>query len=172
MELVIIAAVAENGVIGRDGGLPWRLPEDLRRFKRVTTGRAVIMGRKTFETLPGPLPGRRNLVVTRQAGYRAEGVEVCGSLDEALACARCDSGRAGPVYVLGGGEIYRQALPLADRLDLTRVEAAVEGDTFFPDVDRSRWELIESEDRRCVAGHSHDFRFETWRRSERANAAN
>lgn len=168
MDLVIIAAVAENGVIGREGGLPWRLPEDLRRFKRVTTGRPVIMGRKTFETLPGPLPGRRNLVVSRREGYRPEGVEVFGSLEDAVRAARAQpdsGGQAGPVYVLGGGEIYRLALPLADRLDLTRIEASVKGDTMFPDLDWSRWTLVESEEKRGLEGHTHDFRFEIWRRT-------
>lgn len=165
MELVIIAAVAENGVIGREGGLPWRLPEDLRRFKRVTTGRPVIMGRKTFETLPGPLPGRRNIVVSRREGYRPAGVEVFGSVEEAVSAARETADQEGPVFVLGGGEIYDLALPLADRLDLTRVEASVEGDTRFPDVDWSAWELVESDPRRGLEGHSHDFRFELWRRT-------
>jgi dihydrofolate reductase len=164
MILTIIAAVAENGVIGRDGDLPWHLPEDLKRFKRVTSGHTVIMGRKTFETLPSALPNRRNLIVTRQPGYRAKGVEVYASLDDAVAAAGVSAGEDEVVYILGGGEIYRLALPMADRLDLTRIEAQVDGDTMFPDVDWSGWTLESGERHADLAGHSHAFRFERWHR--------
>lgn len=164
MVITIIAAVAENGVIGRAGGLPWNLPEDLRRFKRVTSGHPVIMGRRTFETLPGPLAGRRNIVITRNPAYQADGVIVVGSLDAALA----DAGRVvdgdDPVFILGGGEIYRLALPIADRLDLTRVLANPEGDAWFPDVRWVDWDLVSRDERGPDDRHAVGFRFETWRR--------
>jgi dihydrofolate reductase len=142
MKVSLIAAVAENGVIGRGGQLPWHLAADLQRFKRLTMGHTIIMGRKTWESIGRPLPGRRMIVITRQDDYCAEGLEVASSLDAAIdvAAARDDE-----AYVIGGAEIYRQALPRADRLFLTRVQAIVEGDTTFPEFDPSHWRLVESE---------------------------
>jgi len=131
-EIVLIAAVARNGVIGRDNGLPWRLKGDMRFFRESTTGHTVVMGRKTWDSLGRPLPLRRNVVVTRNPAFRAEGVEVVGSLDAALAIAG-----EGPIFVIGGAELYRQALPRADRLLITEVDAEVEGDARFPDFDRA-----------------------------------
>lgn len=145
MRITLIAAIARNGVIGRDGGLPWHLPADLRRFKAVTRGHQVVMGRRTFESLPGPLPKRRNIVVTRQLGYDAHGIEVAHTLDEALAMARAEaSGPDETVFLLGGAQLYAAALPIADRLDLTMVDAEVEGDTRFPAFDESAWREVES----------------------------
>lgn len=125
-EIVLVIARADNGVIGRDGGLPWRLPEDLKRFKALTLGAPMIMGRKTFESLPGLLPGRRHIVLTR-GDWRAEGAEVARTPEEALALA-------GPprVSIIGGAEIYRLFEPIADRVELTEVHAAPEGDTVQP----------------------------------------
>ncbi len=143
MQISIIAAMAENGVIGRDGQLPWHLKADLQRFKRLTMGHTIIMGRKTWESIGRPLPGRRMVVVTRQNGYQAEGVQVAASLDDALALARLAGDEE--AFIIGGAEIYRLALPLADRLYLTRVLAPVEGDTTFPEFDASHWRLVESE---------------------------
>lgn len=140
-ELVIIAAVARNGVIGRDNRLPWHLPEDLAHFKALTLGQAVIMGRKTWESLPErfrPLPGRQNIVVTRQSGYVAEGAQIAHSLAEAL--AKVEASRT--AFVIGGAELYAQALPLATRLELTEVDLAPEGDAFFPAVERSTWQEV------------------------------
>ena len=142
ISLALVVAVASNGAIGIDGGLPWRLPGDLAFFKRVTLGKPVVMGRKTWESLPRkPLPGRPNLVVTRAQGYMADGAEVFGSLDEALerGAALAYAASVDEVSVIGGAEIYRQALEKADRLYLTEVAAAPEADTYFPDFDRSAW---------------------------------
>lgn len=145
MRLALIAAVAENGVIGRDNALPWYLPEDLAHFKRVTLGKPVVMGRHTFESIGRPLPGRTNIVVSRRDGFRAGGCEVAASLDEALELAGRAARREGvdEVVVIGGEKLYAAALPRADRLYLTEVHAAVEGDVNFPAVDWSQWIEIE-----------------------------
>ncbi len=136
-----MVAVAENGVIGRSGDLPWRLREDLRRFRRLTGGHVVIVGRRTQESimrrLGGPLPGRRTIVLSRQAGYRLPGCEIARTLDDALQLARGEE----EVYVIGGAEVYREALSRADRIYLTRVHAAVEGDAFFPPLDPEEWRV-------------------------------
>jgi dihydrofolate reductase len=133
--VVLVAAVASNGVIGAGNGLPWRLADDLRRFKALTMGHAVIMGRRTWETLPRALPGRQNIVVTRQHGYAAAGAETASTFDEALARVRLP----GPAFCIGGGEIYREALPRATRLDLTEIARDFEGDTRFPPLPAGQW---------------------------------
>lgn len=146
IRIVIVAARADNGVIGREGDMPWRLSTDFRRFKTLTMGKPLVMGRKTLESLPGLLPGRPHVVVTRNADYTApEGVVRASSLDEGLRIAASLAHDAGKdeVCVIGGGEIYRQALPLADRLYITHVEAAPEGDTTFPDIDPEVWAIEE-----------------------------
>lgn len=136
--LSLIVAIAENGVIGRDGGLPWRLPEDLKWFKARTMGKPIIMGRKTWESFPRrPLPGRTNIVVTRDAAYRAEGGVVATSLDAALAIARAEA--TDEIMIIGGAELYALALPRVQRIYLTQVAIRAEGDTFFPALDRSAW---------------------------------
>ncbi|MGE0392873.1 MAG: dihydrofolate reductase [Vicinamibacterales bacterium] len=140
MSVAIIAAVGANGVIGRDGGLPWHLPEDLKRFKALTMGHTLVMGRETYDAIGRPLPGRRTIVVTRQAAWSAPGVDVAHSVDEALLMA----GR-GAVFVAGGGEIYRQCLDRADVLHLTLVDTAAEGDTWFPEFDRSVFREVSRE---------------------------
>ncbi|MBX3576881.1 MAG: dihydrofolate reductase [Rhizobiaceae bacterium] len=150
MKVVIHVAIAENGVIGREGGLPWRLSTDLKRFKAETMGRPIVMGRKTWESFPRrPLPGRQNIIITRDRGYRADGAEVVHSLDDALALARvrgrCAPRGADEVGIVGGGEIYRQALPFADVLKITHVMAQPDGDTLFPPVDPEIWERISAE---------------------------
>jgi len=133
--LSLIAAVARNGVIGRDGTIPWRLPGDLARFKRITMGHPVIMGRKTWLSLGKPLPGRRNIVVSRTPGLKLDGAQVFASLAQALAhCAG-----ASEVFVIGGTEAYREALPHAQRLLLTEIDADIEGDALFPPFDRTQW---------------------------------
>lgn len=155
MRISIIVAVAENGVIGRGGQLPWRLPADLRRFKRLTMGHTVVMGRRTWESIGRQLPGRRMVVVSRQPGYRTnvEGVAIASGLDEAVRLA-ADAGED-EVFIIGGAELYREAIPRADRLYFTCVMADVEGDTFFPDLDWSEWCLLESEE--CEANESNEF---------------
>lgn len=155
--LTLVAAVARNGAIGIEGGLPWRLPGDLAFFKRVTMGRPVLVGRKTWESLPRkPLPGRRNLIVTRDAAYAAEGAEVFTDLDAAVvrAAALTDN----EISVIGGSELYRQILPRARRLYLTEVDVAPEADTFFPNFDRSAWIEVWREAGPAAAdGPSYDF---------------
>ena len=142
MTVTLVAAVAANGVIGRDGGLPWCLPDDLARFKRLTLGRVLVMGRRTYESIGRPLPGRTTIVVSRQPGWRADGVESAADLDAALTlAAEIDE----QVFVVGGSEIFRLALPLADRLALTLVDDCPDGDTYFPDVDWSQWREVRRE---------------------------
>lgn len=153
-EIVFYVARADNGVIGRDGDLPWRLPADLRRFKAMTMGKPMVMGRKTFETLPGLLPGRRHIVLTRAAGWAAEGAEVAASRDEAIALADGDS----EIAVIGGGEVYRLFLPVADRIELTEVHVAPEGDTFLPDFAGGEWIETGREDHEAEDGApAHSF---------------
>lgn len=135
--IVMVAAIAGNRVIGSDGDMPWRLPADLRRFKAVTLGKPMIMGRKTFDSIGRPLPGRRTIVVTRNPDWSADGVETAPSLPAALALAA--GGNPDEIVIAGGGEIYAQALPLADRLRLTWVDAAPDGDALFPEVDSAVW---------------------------------
>ena len=165
MIVSLIAAMSENRVIGRAGKLPWHLPADLRRFKRLTTGCTVIMGRKTFESIDEkPLPGRRNIVVSRRAGYAPAGVEVATAVEAALEAAGASAGGADVVYVVGGGEIYRVALPLADRLDLTIVHTTAEGDATFPAFDESQWRLTLDERHDADERHAHAYSFRVYER--------
>ncbi len=151
--LSLIAAVARNGAIGKDNTLLWRLPEDLKFFKRTTLGCPVIMGRKTWDSIGRPLPGRRNIVVTRNTAWRAEGAEVCHDLDSALVA----TANAPKVFVIGGGELYAQSLPLADELVLTEVDADFEGDTFFPEWDRGAFTEVSRESHLSEAGWAYHF---------------
>jgi dihydrofolate reductase len=145
MIVALIAAVCENGVIGKDNALPWRISEDLKRFKSLTLGHPVVMGRKTYESIGKPLPKRRNIVLTRDPGWSAEGAERAGSLAEAVEMA-ARSG-AEKLFIIGGEKVYRDALPHADLLYLTKVSGAYEGDAFFPPFDASRFEEVEREER-------------------------
>ena len=146
--IALVVAMARNGVIGRDNGLPWgRLPEDLKHFKAVTLGKPVLMGRKTFESIGKPLPGRTNLVLTRDRGWKAEGVVAVHSLDEALI--------GDYVSGIGGAEIYRLLLPLANRIYLTRIDTDVPGDTVFPPIDYSEW--IETDSRPFTADERNPY---------------
>jgi dihydrofolate reductase len=161
VKVSIVAAVARGGVIGRDGNIPWRLPEDLGRFRELTMGHPVVMGRRTWESLPDrfrPLPGRDNVVVTRNPDWTAQGADRAGSLEDALRLL--DSERE--VFVIGGGEIYAAALPLADELLLTEIDADVEGDTTFPEWDRAEFEEVSRE--RRVTEDGTPFAFVTYRR--------
>jgi len=141
--LTLIAALGRNRVIGKDGTMPWHLPEDLNHFKALTMGHPMIMGRKTFDSIGRPLPGRRSIVITRDRAWRVPGVEVAHSFDEALDLA----GPADRVFVIGGGEVYAVSLPFADRLELTEVDAEPEGDTWFPEWDPAQWREV-ARDRR------------------------
>ncbi len=153
--LSLIVAVAENGTIGRDGALPWHLPDDLRRFKAVTLGHPIIMGRRTYDSIGRPLPGRRSIVLSRDPDYRVDGVEVAGSLDAALRAAADQD----EVFVIGGAALFDAALPIADRIYLTRVHATVEGDVGFPQLDAKRWRLISDEPHAADAEHRFAFSF-------------
>ncbi|HEX4585367.1 MAG TPA: dihydrofolate reductase [Burkholderiaceae bacterium] len=133
--LNLIVARARNGVIGRGGTLPWHLPEDLRHFKHITMGHPIVMGRRTWESIGRPLPGRRSIVVTRNPGFRAAGIQTASSLEQAL--AMCEG--AGEVFVIGGAGLFAQALPMAQRLFVTEIDADFEGDTFFPPADLTAW---------------------------------
>ncbi len=142
MQIVIIAGVADNGVIGHDGTMPWRLKSDMRHFRAHTLGKPVVMGRKTWASLSiRPLPGRTNIVVTREAGFAAPGAVVATSLDAALAAARGDAMRRGgaEIMVIGGADVYAQAMPLAGRLEITQIHVRPEGDTRFPKIDPAVW---------------------------------
>ena len=165
--LALIVAVAENGVIGKNNALPWRLPEDLRHFKRVTLGKPVIMGRKTFESIGKPLPGRTNIVITRNAAYQAAGVSVVLSLAAALALAQAVAAQDGAeeVMVIGGAEIYRAALPQADQLYLTEVQASVAGDAVLPDMNWDQWLEVSRERHTASTPDGYDYSFVCYTRS-------
>jgi dihydrofolate reductase len=173
MKLVIHVAIAENGVIGRDNGLPWRLSTDMRRFKETTMGKPIIMGRKTWESFPRrPLPGRLNIVLSRDPAFHAEGAEVVGTLEDALKLAT-EQARNLPatdeICILGGGEVYRQALPLADRLYVTHVLASVDGDTRFPAINAAEWTLVRAEDHPAGEKDSHATRYAVYERRQRVH---
>jgi dihydrofolate reductase len=157
--IAAIAAMAANRVIGDGDRLPWRLPEDLARFKKLTMGGTLLLGRKTYESIGRPLPGRKMVVVSRRPGYAPEGVVVARSIEEALAKAG-----EGTTWIAGGAEIYRQALDRAERLYLTRIAADFPGDAFFPELDPEAWRLLEAEDRLATEGFPHPYRFEVWER--------
>ena len=139
LPLVLVVAVAENGVIGRNGRLPWRIPSDLKHFKSVTMGKPMVMGRKTFDSIGKPLPGRANIVLTRDKNWRVEGVLVGHTLEEVLQIADGEAGKAGAdeIAVIGGIALFEATLPIAAKIELTEVHASPEGDTFFPEYDRS-----------------------------------
>jgi dihydrofolate reductase len=156
----IIVAAAENGVIGRDGQLPWRLSADLQRFKQLTMNHAVLMGRKTYESIGRPLPGRRMIVITRQNDYKADGVEVAHSLDEAY--RRAAEPSETEAFIIGGAEVFREALPHADRIYFTQVGATIEGDVYFPQFDRAGWRLVFQEEHPADAKNEYPFTFQTY----------
>ena len=154
--IILIAAAAQNNALGKDNQLLWHLPDDFKRFKQVTSGHYIVMGRKTFESFPKPLPNRTHVIVTRQKDYQPEGCLVAGSLEKALDL--CPKNQE--VFIIGGGEIYKQALPLADKIDLTRVHATFEADTFFPEIDPAQWRLVSSTFHPKDDKHAYDFSFE------------
>ena len=160
MTLSVIAAVASNGVIGLDNRLPWRLPEDLKRFRALTSGHAVIMGRRTWESLARALPDRQNIVVTRTPGYLADGAETAGSLAAALLRAN----RPAPTFCIGGGALFRDALPLADALYITEIDRAFTGDARFPPFDRDQWREVDREPHTLDGPDGFDYAFVTFRR--------
>ncbi|MDP6987562.1 MAG: dihydrofolate reductase [Phycisphaerales bacterium] len=151
--IVLVAAVSDNGIIGRDGDMPWHLPDDLRRFKELTMGHPIVMGRRTWNSIGRPLPGRLNIVITRDASFAADGAVIAHTTSDVFAAAAS----AKTVMVIGGGEIYRLFLGEADRIELTRVHINAEGDTSFPELGDG-WSCVQS------VSHSPDMTFETWKR--------
>ena len=161
MRVALVAAVARGGVIGRDSEIPWRLPEDMQRFRAITMGNPVVMGRRTWESLPDqfrPLPGRGNVVVTRNPDWSAQGADRAGSIEDALRLLEDER----QVFVIGGGEIYAAALPLADELLLTEIDAEIEGDTYFPEWNRDDFDEVARE--RHVTAEGVLFSFVTYER--------
>lgn len=152
-QLVLIAAVARNGIIGKDGGMPWHLPADLQHFKRLTFGHPILMGRRTWDSLGRALPGRRNIVISRQDGWQAAGAEHAPSLSVALQLVAGDA----LAFVIGGAQLYTQALPLADVLELTEIDQAFDGDTRFPDWDRSRYAETARQSHTAPEGWAYHF---------------
>jgi dihydrofolate reductase len=155
--VAIIVAMSENRVIGRDNGLPWHLPADLKHFKVITTGHPIIMGRKTFESLGKPLPRRTNIIVTRQEDYAVEGAVVVHAIAEGLEKAKEQQDEQ--VFVIGGAEIFKQAMPQVDTLFLTWVHAEVEGDVFFPELEPDEWQEVERERHEADEKHAYAFSF-------------
>lgn len=153
----IIVAAGENNVIGRDNKLPWRMPADTKYFKSTTKGNVVVMGRKTFESLGKPLPDRVNIVISRRKDFNAEGIIVAESLTEALKKAGEHAGK--DIFIIGGGEIYRQSLVLTDRVHLTRIHATFEGDTFFPELTADKWRILSREDHQPDDRNPHAYSF-------------
>lgn len=160
MIVSLILAMSENRVIGKSGGLPWRLPDDLKYFKKLTVDHTVIMGRKTFDEIKRPLDNRRNVVISRRSDFQPHGVTVVPSLKEALALGATES----EVFVIGGGEIFKLALPKADRIYLTLVHAHIEGDTYFPEFDDAAWVMEKDEYHPADARHAYPFSFRTYQR--------
>ena len=153
LKIYLVAAVASNGVIGKNGQLPWHLPEDLKHFKKLTMGHPVIMGRRTWESLPGPLPGRDNIVVTSRAGYDARGAAVASSLESALALCAGET----VAFVIGGNRLFADSLPIAAGLVMTEIHRDYAGDTWFPEYDRSRWRESQRESHVSADGMKFDF---------------
>lgn len=171
--IAFVVAVAKNGVIGRGGALPWRLRSDLKRFKALTMGKPMIMGRKTFDTIGRPLPGRTTIVVTRQVDFGTEGVEVAHSWPEALKRAQdiAVASGAGEIAVIGGGQLFAEMLPEADRVYLTEVDATPTGDAFFPPLDPAEWRMLRREAHRAGPDDEYAFAFIDYERRRAARVA-
>lgn len=161
MTLTLIAAAAENKALGKDNQMIWHLPDDFKRFKQLTTGHYIIMGRKTFESFPKPLPNRTHVIITQQDDYKAEGCIVVNSLDEAIAACPQDE----EVFVIGGGEIYKQSIDKADKIELTKIHGtSPEADAFFPEIDTAKWKLKKEVFHPKDEKHAYDMAFQTWLR--------
>ncbi|QIE60220.1 dihydrofolate reductase [Rasiella rasia] len=156
--ITMIAAAGENNELGKENDLVWHLPDDFKRFKQLTTGHYIIMGRKTFESFPKPLPNRTHVVITRNTNYRKDGAVVVHSLDAALLKASSDT----QPFVIGGGEIYKMAMEVADKIELTRVHGTFDADTYFPELDKDTWELVSEEFHDKDTRHDYAFTYETW----------
>lgn len=156
--ITLIAAIGKNKELGANNKMLWHLPNDFKHFKSKTTGHTIVMGRKTLESLPGILPNRKHIVLTRDKNWRHEQVEVVHSIKEVLALPH------NPLFIIGGGEIYRAFLPYADVLELTRIDATFEADTFFPEINFNNWQCTYSEQHESDEKHRYPYRFETWKR--------
>ena len=162
MIVSLVVAAAENNVIGKNNQLLWHLPNDLKFFKNTTWGMVVIMGRKTFESVNKPLPGRINIVITRQSDWATEEVITATDLNDAL--KKAAETNCKEIFVIGGGEIYKQSMAIANKIYITRVHTAPDGDTFFPVIDESNWELTSNEDFEANAKHAFGYSFQIWKR--------
>lgn len=172
LPIILVAAVSKNGVIGRQGGLPWHISSDLKRFKADTMGRPIIMGRKTWESIGRPLPGRINIVVTRDRAFRAKDVVVAHTIEDAIAIAEKRAGELDPgdaICVIGGGELYNRTMEDADRLIITRVEGEFEGDTYFPPIDGKHWRIAHEEAVGRGERDSHATRYTVYERMKTAD---
>lgn len=158
--LTLIAAAGENNALGKDNTLVWHLPDDFKRFKKLTSGHHIIMGRKTFDSFPEPLPNRTHVVITRQDNFKKEGIVVVNSLERAVELTAEDP----QPFVIGGGEIYKMAMKLADKIELTRVHGTFEADTFFPEIDESQWKLVSEEFHDKDEKHKYAFTYLTYER--------
>ncbi len=158
--LTIIAAAAENNALGKDNQLVWHLPDDFKRFKKLTSGHHIIMGRKTFDSFPKLLPNRTHVVITRQDNFRKEGILVVNSLERAIELPADDP----QPFIIGGGEIYKMAMKLADKIELTRVHGTFEADTFFPEIDENHWKLVSEEFHQKDEMHNYAFTYLTYER--------
>ena len=158
--ITIIAAAGQNNELGKDNDLVWHLPDDFKRFKELTSGHHIIMGRKTFETFPKPLPNRIHIVISRNKSYKAEGAIVVESINEALQIAKDDD----QPFIIGGGEIYKLGLEIADKIELTRVHKNFEADTFFPEIPMENWQLVQEEYHNKDERHKYAFSYQTFLR--------
>jgi dihydrofolate reductase len=156
--ITIIAAAAENNALGKDNQLVWHLPDDFKRFKEITSGHYIIMGRKTFESFPKPLPNRTHIIITRQKNYKVENCIVVNSIEKAIeACPKDET-----IFIIGGAEIYNQSITLADKIELTRVHANFEADAYFPEIDLNKWKLVFEDYHSKDEKHNFDFTFQTF----------
>ena len=160
MKVSLIVAASENNAIGKNNQLLWHLPNDLKFFKNTTWGMPVIMGRKTFEAVNKPLPGRFNIVITRQQGWNADGVIVAKDINDAL--QKASETNCKEIFIIGGGEIYKQSMEMADKIYLTRVHANIDGDTFFPAIDENKWQLISNQEFAADEKHAFAYSFQVW----------
>ena len=158
--IILIAAVAENNALGKDNELVWHLPNDFKRFKALTSGHHIIMGRKTFESFPKPLPNRTHIIITRQKEYQAEGCMIVDSMEKALEICPKDE----TSFIIGGGEIYNIGLPYTDKIEITRVHRDFEADTYFPEIDPKEWKIILSEFNEKDEKHLYDYTYQTFTR--------
>ena len=154
----MIAAVAENNALGKDNELIWHLPNDFKRFKALTSGHHIIMGRKTFESFPKPLPNRKHIIITRQKKYQAEGCIIVESIEEAINICPKDENS----FIIGGGEIYTLGLPYTDKIEITRVHESFEADTYFPEINKKEWKIVSSEFNKKDEKHKYDYTYQTF----------